>query len=197
MAAPVRAPGTLFMLAAIQTSFAGSAAPWRQDRFVISALDAPAKEQFPQLNLSFRYGQLADANFTMILGQMAVQVTASNPFGNSDEILAAAEAHKCVAAYPPCTWSWHDLSCALWVWMPSRVCPRRIVSVQAHARARVCVCACAGACAATCNLRIVYVLIQGIPLIMVCVAPSASAQRHRQQQRCPQFKGPLVTSCPV
>ena len=71
--------------------------PWQQDVFVISALDAPP-DGIPgaysgTMDLGRRYAQLRAANFTVVLGQEATGVTPSQPFGNTEEILALAEAH--------------------------------------------------------------------------------------------------------
>jgi hypothetical protein len=71
--------------------------PWQQDVFVISALDAPPDgtpgAYSGTMDLGRRYAQLRAANFTVVLGQEATGVTASQPFGNTEEILALAEAH--------------------------------------------------------------------------------------------------------
>ena len=71
--------------------------PWQQDVFVISALDAPPDgitgAYSGTMDLGRRYAQLRAANFTVVLGQEATGVTASQPFGNTEDILALAEAH--------------------------------------------------------------------------------------------------------
>ena len=71
--------------------------PWRQDRFVISALDAPPvglSGMFAgTMDLGARYAQLRAANFTVVLGQAATGVTPAAPFGNTEAILSAAAAH--------------------------------------------------------------------------------------------------------
>ena len=81
---------------------AAAAAPvggWRQDRFVISGLDAPPQHMAGAfrpggtMDLGRRYAQLKQANFTLVLGQMATELTVAQPYGNTEDILRAAEAH--------------------------------------------------------------------------------------------------------
>jgi hypothetical protein len=83
------------MLRTAKTDDNSALPEWNQDRFVISALNAPPAGLTGRfsgsMDLALRYRQLREANFTMVLGQLATEVTADQPFGNTEAILTAAE----------------------------------------------------------------------------------------------------------
>ena len=93
LATPLLFPNYSFTVITIKTDDTDPG--WRQDRFVISALDAPPAGLTGRfsgtMDLAYRYAQLRAANFTVVLGQMATEVTAAQPFGNTEKILSAAE----------------------------------------------------------------------------------------------------------
>ena len=85
---------TWLMIAAARRAAAGAAQPFKQDRFAISLWVDP---QVPPDEYDERYGEIAEANFTVLLGNFG-----ATKMSSVTAQLAACEKHGLKAIVVPC-----------------------------------------------------------------------------------------------